>query len=316
LKRQACGEDATGQFREKQELLMNAKAKFIEAIEWIILRQMMAHVDDKASKQQPNVLAPRAVGDLISSHNVEPQTMHVKLFETALKILENEEITNLATVIFNSNDVEVTKTTDNFKTAKDGFVECWRNTEDFHIYYRLSALRMAFFCDVYHRLFVDKNLHRFDVNQYWANVLPQLARSVHKPNWVSRILSICIRKSNDVSNVQLLNFAAEMLRFTNLKPHEIVQIKYEQQLEHVRELNADEKPDIIEWLRIARDRQLSSQLQLLTIIKQPTAIADSMIKAKYREQLKKCDHFNVDIEFQLDMQDTWVPMRLVKTLAT
>ncbi len=313
MKRRAQTGDANRQWRKRERKLIIAREKFIKAIKSIV---------------------DQSIPDDDSKH----ETKHIELFKAALKMLENGETTKLAKVIFDRDQRWMNYTIDSLKTAHDGFIQCWLNKDDVHFFYRLSALRMAFYCDVYQRLFIDKNLKKLEIDVYWAYLLPEIAKCIRKPNAVQRRMPQCIRKGDDECNDQVKFFVKDILRFTNASTYAIIRRALDEQpsLQHlgVDKLNKDQEKAVNAWLTNERDG-LSSPLlqplkivikpiamaesiikQPLTIVIKPMAMAESIIKEIYRKRFKQYNPFHFDLGgYHFDM-DSWIPIVVRRVYGT
>lgn len=280
MKRRALSPEANRHWKEQEYVLIRALEKFIKAITSIV--------------------------DLMPQ-DFQQEIGDCTLFRTALKMLENDEIRKLSTIIFDKDEIW-SNIVDNFKRAQEEFNGCWLNKDDSHIYYRIFALQMAFFCDVFHYLFLHKNLEQLRIALYWAYVLPELAKSIQKPHWVWQIMP-CFRQGVDGCNTEVEKFVKRMIRFTK-KPEEIIQnaISQQKSREHVEQLSESKRNNLAVWLtnELADESLL---LQRSVIVKTPTLMVESIIKEYYRKKFEKYKPFYVDSKIRFHM-NSWIPIKL------
>jgi hypothetical protein len=209
-----------------------------------------------------------------------------KVFENALKMLEN--IGDLAKIIFTVNDLWSIDIVNKFDKAHDGFVEYWRDNHHKEFETRFDALQLAFFCDVFRRLFVDKQLKESKIEYYFTLILPELTK--------------CIRENEKKYDGEISSFVTVMLRFDNRQSDIIVQNLFAQ-----RECKTEkiDNEDIVKWLT---DVRKSSMQQPLTITSNSMIMAATIIKEIYCNRFEKYDPFYLGINFDMKL---WIPLKLV-----
>jgi hypothetical protein len=155
-------------------------------------------------------------------------TAHDKM---ALQILENEKWSQLAKILVDGDDIWIKSVIDNFSQAHDDLMKCWLDKDQVHFDIRLSALRMTYICELYKKLFIDKNLRNLKTERYFAYILPALVKCMENRN-----------KKNSIERyMEIKLFAVDILRFTKVESTaEFVQ-------QAINELLAGETDKKLEW---------------------------------------------------------------------
>jgi hypothetical protein len=220
----------------------------------------------------------------------------LKMFENALKMLENENIGKLAKIIFTVDDLWSIDTVNKFDKAHDGFIEYWRDKHHKEFKRRFDALQLAFLCDVFRRLFVDKQLKELKIEEYLSELIE------------------CIREKKAEYYGELEHFVTVLHRFTDQPINKIVQkafFNYRHELKSASEKREDIEEIVVNWL-IDFQTEDSLLQQPLIIICKPMALAESIIKELYRNRFANYNPFHIDLGFQFNM-NTWFPIKLVKS---
>jgi hypothetical protein len=216
-----------------------------------------------------------------------------KVFENALKMLENENIGKLAKIIFTVDDRRVNDIVDDLRKAHNGFIECWQDTHHEEFKRGFDALQLAFFCDIFRLLFVDKQLKELKIEEYLSFILSELIEY--------------IREKKAEYCGELTHFVTVLLRFTNQTINKIVQkafVNYRHELKSASDEKEDIEKIVANWLI---DVQTEDPL---IIICKPMALAESIIKELYRNRFGEYNPFYFDLGFQFDM-NSWIPIKLV-----
>lgn len=238
-------------------------------------------------------------------------------------MLENERLTKLAELLFVDDEVRSKDISANFEMARVGFIECWLHVENVHFYYRLAALRMAFFADVYRHLTIEKNVEQLKVEDYFASVLTNLAKRTVPTS--PKVFDVN-RKRQEQDIEAVMSFGTELLLFTDEAAEVLVRkaINRQNQTEKltsaevkdivewvtnvrqpiVRKPTAESIKDVVEWLthaRLVEDAAAPKQLSLM-IVRKPMVLAESIIKDVYRKRFKECKPS--DIQFRIKSNQT------------
>jgi hypothetical protein len=213
-----------------------------------------------------------------------------KVFENALKMLENENIGKLAKIIFTVDNPWLNDIVNKFNKAHDGFIECWRENHHIEFNRGFDALQLAFFCDILRQLLINKNLSQLRIEEYLGFVLPKLFNN--------------IREGNIEYYEEMRNYAIIMLRFDNRQTDIIVQNLFAQCECKTAKLDNE---DIVKWLTNVRE---SSMQQPLTITSNSMIMAATIIKEIYRDRFARYNPFYFDLGFQFDM-NSWIPIKLI-----
>jgi hypothetical protein len=86
-------------------------------------------------------------------------------------------------------------------------MKCWLDKDQVHFNIGLLAFGMTYICEVYKKLFIDKNLKNLKTVRYFAYILPALVKCMENRNeekYIERQLKIKL-------------FAIEIIRFTKVK---------------------------------------------------------------------------------------------------
>jgi hypothetical protein len=235
----------------------------------------------------------------------------VKRVERAFDLLRSEHIDKLAKVIFNDDAQRTGYIIKKFDDAHRGFIDSWRDTAHMHFYCRLSALRMAFYCDVYRTLFIDKILRNLNINEYLLQIVPKLSK--------------CIQQRSVKYYYEIKNFIIEMMLLIEKDPTDlIIDQLMNAKNDNIKDLlskwissstakDAQEQTanDVKKWMTNVRV-DCNSLRQPFDIVTKPTLLAISIIKQVYLNKFKKYNPFNVEVGYQFDMTDSWVPIKLAR----
>jgi hypothetical protein len=240
----------------------------------------------------------------------EQQTKPVEMFKRAFAMLDPKDIVRLAIILFDGDERRAADLIENFRTAQFGFMECWRDSDNIHFYYRIAALRMAFCCDIYLLLLIDKCLQQLKVEKYLSFILPKLAKCVRRRDGFRFKLCRFCRTQNEHDLQSLCLFVSDLLLFTDTKSRAIDKIVEEasQQLlfdQQDKTLTKKDEDAVIEWL------EYSNRQVYMLFTREPMAMAVQIVKQVYRTQLESYNPFLFELEEGSTFAiQSWIPIKL------
>ncbi len=199
-------------------------------------------------------------------------------------MLENEKWSQFAKILVDGNELWIKIVIDDFNQAHDDLMDCWLDKDRVNFYIRLPALHMTYICEVYKKLFIDKNLKNLKTERYFAHILLALVKCMENRNKKRKYIE---------RELEIKLFAIDILRFTKVESTDklveqaIIELKTNKTYKEIKWQEANTN-SIIEWINqlkrdnpvlehsmtvIAGEPLVTSQNKQASMDRQPSMVA-------------------------------------------